>query len=138
MSIEEAAKQNYSENGVTSANKSSIAFLFEYGNKKLLFLGDAVSSQISSELRKMGYSEEFPLGVDACKIMHYGSKHNTSKELIKVIDCKKYLISGKRGTQRPSKVCFSSIVLNSKGPVSFFAITQSKRCLLLMKCKDTK
>lgn len=120
MSLEDAAKQSFSEQGVTPENKSSIAFLFEYDDKKLLFLGDAVSSQIRMELMNLGYSEENPIVIDACKVMHHGSEHNTSEEFIKVIDCKNFLISGKWGIQRPTKACLSRIVLNSTGPINFY------------------
>ena len=120
LSIEEASKQSYSEKNVSVENKSSIAFIFQYEGKNLLFLGDAVSSQIELELIKLGYSEKFPIEIDACKIMHHGSEHNTSGSLIRLIRCKNYLISGKWGSQRPTKICLSRIVVNSKEPVNFF------------------
>lgn len=119
LSINDAANQSYSESTVTPENKSSIAFIFEYENKRILFLGDSVSSQIEHELRQLGYSEENKLQIDACKIAHHGSEHNTSNSLFKILDCNNYLLSGKWGKSRPTKTCLSRIVLNATKPTVF-------------------
>ncbi|RUT72858.1 AVAST type 1 anti-phage system MBL fold metallo-hydrolase Avs1a [Ancylomarina longa] len=74
-------------------NGSSISFVIETDNKKLLFLADAHPSVILESL-KMHYSgEEFPIEFDIIKLSHHGSITNTSKELLEVIDSKNYVIS---------------------------------------------
>lgn len=74
-------------------NGSSISFVIETDNKKLLFLADAHPSVILESL-KMHYSdEEFPIEFDIIKLSHHGSITNTSKELLEVIDSKNYIIS---------------------------------------------
>lgn len=74
-------------------NSSSIAFIAEYNNKSILFLADANPSEIEKELRNLEYNEDDKLTVDLVKISHHGSKFNTSKGLLEIINCDSYLIS---------------------------------------------
>ena len=102
-------------------NKSSIAFLFEYENFKILFLGDSDPRVITQSLSELGYSEDRKLKLDVCKISHHASRHNTTNDLIKMIECSNYIISSKHTTNgRPSKECLSRIIYNSDGPVTFY------------------
>jgi beta-lactamase superfamily II metal-dependent hydrolase len=73
-------------------NSSSIAFIAEYNDKKILFLGDANPDIVYQHLSKK-YSKENKLKVDLFKISHHGSKHNTSEKLLEIIDCDSYIIS---------------------------------------------
>lgn len=118
-SVEELANKEYNEDSSVT-NSSSIAFLFEYDNHRILFLGDAVSSQIITALNNLGYSEENKLEVDYCKLAHHGSNHNTSNELIKMLDCSNYIISSNWNSNRPGKECLSRIIANSSKPVTFY------------------
>ena len=45
-------------------NKSSIAFLFEFENSKILFLGDSDADDIVGTLTELGYSKNNKLKVD--------------------------------------------------------------------------
>jgi len=74
-------------------NASSISFLISSGNAKALFLGDAFPSTVCASLRKLGYSEQNPLHVGACKVSHHGSKGNTSPELLSLIRSDGFIIS---------------------------------------------
>lgn len=74
-------------------NSSSIAFILEYKESKLLFLGDANPVLICDELKRLGHREDNRLEVDIIKISHHGSKHNTTPELLKLLKCSNYLIS---------------------------------------------
>lgn len=106
---------------ITLANKSSIAFLFEYESMKILFLGDAAPDEVVNSLQELGYSEDRPLYVDFCKISHHASKHNTNNKLIKLIQCQNFLISTNQTTSgRPSKECLSRIICNSDSSVKFY------------------
>ncbi|WGX73364.1 hypothetical protein QJS67_01085 [Acinetobacter radioresistens] len=71
-------------------NKSSFAFLIEYGDKKILYLGDCHVETIISWL-DMECIET--LEVDLIKISHHGSKNNTNLDLLRRIKSKKYFIS---------------------------------------------
>jgi beta-lactamase superfamily II metal-dependent hydrolase len=72
-------------------NGSSISFVLEYGNKKILFLGDSHPSIIERELKKKYPQEQ--LWFDAIKISHHGSSKNTSPSLLSFIDSDTYFIS---------------------------------------------
>lgn len=83
------------ENNVTSANKASLAFLWECNGKRVLFLGDSVSSIVFNSLKT--YSAD-DLYFEAIKIAHHGSKYNTSVALNKKVNtCHYFLTGGKKG-----------------------------------------
>ena len=71
----------------SDTNRSSIAMLIEYANKKLLLLGDCWPSDIVLSLQQLGYSKENKLKIDYLKISHHASKKNTSEELLDLIEC---------------------------------------------------
>lgn len=74
-------------------NGSSISFVIEKDNKKLLFLADSHPSVILESLKRHYSEEDFPIEFDIIKLSHHGSITNTSKELLEVIDSKNYIIS---------------------------------------------
>ncbi len=74
-------------------NASSIAFLISIGDIRMLFLGDANPETVYEELTRLGYSEATPLRLDFCKVSHHGSRHNTSRNLLSLIDCRLFYIS---------------------------------------------
>lgn len=109
------------ERQISLTNKSSIACLFEFVGKSILLLGDADADEIVKSLTELGYSKKNKLKVDFCKIAHHASKHNTTNELIQMIDCSNYIISTQQTAKgRPSKECLSRIICNSEKPISFF------------------
>ncbi|WDF66121.1 AVAST type 1 anti-phage system MBL fold metallo-hydrolase Avs1a [Flavobacterium sp. KACC 22763] len=75
------------------ANGSSISFIMQSGNSKILFLGDSHPSVIIESLKLLYADYEFPLYFDAIKVAHHGSAVNTNDELLHLIDSKKFLIS---------------------------------------------
>ncbi|PLC57360.1 ComEC/Rec2 family competence protein [Photobacterium carnosum] len=93
----------------TIHNGSSLAFIFEYKNKRALLLGDARDSVIVNNLKKLlklGESNRF----DLIKLSHHGSKYNTSIEFLRIVDCDKYIIStdgSKHGL--PNKVTLARV-----------------------------
>lgn len=73
-------------------NKSSIATIIELNGIRILMLADAWPEDIILNLQKLkeeGHSMIF----DAIKISHHGSYHNTSPELLDLIDSPIYFIS---------------------------------------------
>jgi len=60
-------------------NGSSIAFILEAKDKKLLFLGDCLHGTIVKSLNKLNIKS---LEVDLVKVSHHGSKNNTSNKLL--------------------------------------------------------
>lgn len=92
-SLGELLQRDKFEEDKSVHNSSSIAFLISSGDAKALFLGDALPSTICASLRKLGYSEENPLHIGACKVSHHGSKGNTSPELLSLVKCDRFIIS---------------------------------------------
>lgn len=95
-------------------NGSTIAFLFELDDRKLLLLGDAHPNIIINSLKDLGYSKKKKLKVDLVKISHHASKKNTSKELLELIKCEKFIISTnslKHGL--PDKLTLARIIKNT-------------------------
>jgi beta-lactamase superfamily II metal-dependent hydrolase len=91
-------------------NGSSLSFILEKGDLKLVFLGDAYPSIVIEGLHKLGYTEENPLNAEFVKLSHHGSKCNTNVELLKLIKTDKYVVSTD-GTKHglPNKTTFARI-----------------------------
>lgn len=96
-------------------NQSSISFLFEYGGKKALFLGDAHPSVVAGSIKNLCSPPENKLEVDLVKVAHHSSRRNTSPELLELIKCKNYLISTD-GTKHglPDKEAMARIIALNK------------------------
>ncbi|CAA0182846.1 MBL fold metallo-hydrolase [Tenacibaculum maritimum] len=80
------------ENEYTATNGSSISFIIEYKEKKMLFLADSQSNIICKNMNKLKDSG-YNLNFDLVKISHHGSNKNTSNKLLSLFDSKRYLIS---------------------------------------------
>ena len=77
----------------SKTNASSIAFLFEFDGRRILFTGDGDDPRIVESLRPIAEAEGGRLRLDALKVPHHGSAANISRELLELIDCPRYLIS---------------------------------------------
>lgn len=88
--IEKLADTEFHEDEA-AANGSSIAFMAEYGNKRVLFAGDAFPGVILDSLNRIYGNGKVP--VDLFKLSHHASAHITSPELLKKVKCKTFLIS---------------------------------------------
>lgn len=75
-------------------NVASIAFVWEYHNHKILFMGDADPSQVSTAIRKTYPNEGKPIVFDLIKVSHHGSAHSTSEDLMMVADSGMYFFTG--------------------------------------------
>lgn len=73
-------------------NGGSIALLVRWNTFSLLLLGDSHPSVIVKSLTALGYSPTNPLRVDYVKLSHHGSKNNTSRELLQLLDSDNYII----------------------------------------------
>jgi beta-lactamase superfamily II metal-dependent hydrolase len=119
LSFQEILDTEFKETG-SIQNKTSIAFLFEYFDYKLLFLGDAFPSVVERQIRVLGYNESNKLNINFFKISHHGSKNATSPDLLKIIECSNFIISsnGKKGI--PNKECLVRIIISQKSNVNLF------------------
>lgn len=98
--LNKSAKIDAEENGVTNANKASLAFCWEGGEevKRILLMGDAVSSQVVNELNDI---DDDRIWFEAVKMSHHGSKHNTSIELNAKVDSAHYFFTGGKENEGP-------------------------------------
>lgn len=88
--IEELLMRPFKED-TTVTNGSSIAFILQVQNRKLLFLADAHPGLIVNSLNE--YQNEGTIIFDLIKVSHHGSFGNISSELLNTIDSERYLIS---------------------------------------------
>jgi len=95
-------------------NGSSITFLTEYENIKVLWLSDSHPTDIVKSLKELGYSKDNKVVCDWVKVAHHGSPGNNSNELYSIIDCTNYLISanGENKHFLPTKQSLVRILLN--------------------------
>jgi beta-lactamase superfamily II metal-dependent hydrolase len=74
-------------------NLSSIAFVLESAEKKLLFLGDSHSTTVIRNLKKSYRPSEAGLRFDFIQVSHHGSFGNNDPEFFKITDSPIYCIS---------------------------------------------
>jgi hypothetical protein len=79
----------------TKPNGSSIAFLFEYDDKRILFAADAHPSALLRSLERLTGSI---VKLDAFKLSHHGSMNNLSPELLEKVSCPRFLVSSNGGS----------------------------------------
>jgi len=109
FNLYELAKIEEKENSAT--NGSSIAFIMEHDEKKLLFLADAHENIIYENLKNLK-DNHYNMNFEAVKISHHGSNKNISKRLLQLFDSKRFLISsdGKKNNH-PDLESIAKIVL---------------------------
>lgn len=104
-------------------NASSIAAIFEYKDKRVLWLSDSIPSVVATSLSKLGYSETNKMYCDAVLLSHHGSCCNNSLNLFKMIAGERYVISAD-GVNRhclPNKETVARLVAASSNlPVPLF------------------
>lgn len=76
----------------TPANGSSIAFLAEYGGKRVLFGADAHPSVLLESRDRAPFNGE-PQPVEAFKLPHHGSAKNLSVPMLEAFPARRYLVS---------------------------------------------
>lgn len=108
--LERYAQTDANESNVTCANKASLAFYWEGGEaqKRILIMGDAVSSQVVKELNII---EENDIWFEAIKVSHHGSKHNTSLGLTAKVDSSHYFFTGGKEGEGPHIETVAKIAL---------------------------
>lgn len=96
-------------------NASSITFILEYHNKRLLFLADSPPSTVLQQLKSLypEMSPEKPVHFDAVKVSHHGSKRNTSSQLMKQISSERFIFSTCGAYGHPHTETVSRILFNS-------------------------
>lgn len=75
----------------TEPNGTSIALLLEFSGKRVLLAADAHSDVLSQSLRALGGGERVRL--DAFKLPHHASARNLSRDVLDLVDCRRFLVS---------------------------------------------
>lgn len=126
--IEELLMRPFEED-TTATNGSSIAFILQIQDKKLLFLADAHPDLIVKSLRE--YQKDDIIMFDLIKVSHHGSFNNINKDLLIKIDAPKYLISTNGGRHNhPDKETIVHIVSRPTGfhrEIYFNYVTDNSR-----------
>lgn len=106
-------------------NGSSIAFLFQYKDIKILFMGDAYPTVVCNSLKQLGFSSEKRLKLDFLKVSYHGSKGNTSDELLNLIETNNFLISSDGSFfNLPDKQCIARILKHQRNSNFYFNYPQ--------------
>lgn len=108
--LNNSAKTDAEEYDVTNANKVSLALCWEgcEGMKRILLMGDAISSQVVNELNNI---DDDSIWFEAVKVSHHGSKHNTSIELNAKVDSAHYFFTGGKDNEGPDIETIAKITI---------------------------
>ncbi|MDF1597636.1 MAG: hypothetical protein P1T08_16275 [Acidimicrobiia bacterium] len=119
--LERWANRAFAEDG-SKPNASSISFLAEYGNRRVLFTGDARSNSLVEGLDRLIEERALQkLEIDALKVPHHGSKHNVSNELMQRLDCRHFLISSSGNRfHHPDDDAVARLIFHSDHPTLHF------------------
>lgn len=102
-------------------NGSSIALLAQYNGKTALLAADAHADRVIESINLLKKSAR-RLKVDVFKIAHHGSERNTSKELLQLLDCRRFLVSTNGSYfQHPAPEAVARIIkFGGKGATLYF------------------
>lgn len=99
------------------ANGSSIAVIIEHENDRALLTGDAHAPVLERALTRYGAEHGGPLRVRDFKVPHHGSFSNLSKNLIKLVRPRRYLISSSSQFYgHPDDMAIKLILKHHEGP----------------------
>ena len=76
----------------TPPNGSSIAFIAQYGEKKVLLGADAHPDVLLTALTALAGADG-RCAVDLVKLPHHGSRANVTREVLEKLDCRRFAIS---------------------------------------------
>lgn len=110
--IESLFNEKFIQDG-SNINGSSISFIIEYQDKKMLFLGDSHPDIIIKNLNKL-IKNGFEPFFECIKISHHGSDSNTNDELLAIIDAKKYIIATNGSIHNHPDLVMLARLLNKK------------------------
>lgn len=94
-------------------NIASIAFVWEEGDHRILFMGDSDPAQVINALKLKYRDVPLPIVFDAIKVSHHGSSHSTSLDFLKVADSEHFFFTG-GSNKAPSLEAMSRIILSQK------------------------
>ena len=122
-------------------NLSSIMFMVESEEKKLLFTGDGLGRDVLEVLsEKKMLNSEGRLHVDILKVPHHGSERNVSEQFFDTITADMYIISANGRDDNPSFVTLKWIIESGKkyhGKVTIVATNKTESIKKVMREYDS-
>jgi beta-lactamase superfamily II metal-dependent hydrolase len=102
------------ERDPSKSNGSSIAFVVEFNDKRVMLTGDSHSEVLEKRLRPFADAEGGRFRVDLVKVSHHGSHNNTSRSFFKMVDCRRFAFStdGSRRHGHPHPETVARILAN--------------------------
>ena len=96
-------------------NGSSIAFVFEWGKRRLLLGADAHPDVVAAGLARLAAEDGTPkVRVDAVKLPHHGSSANLTAAVVDAIDCRDWIVSSNGARfNHPDDVALARVVVGS-------------------------
>ena len=120
MSLEQLWGDDSFESDTSIANGSSIAFMLQADDQRMLFLGDAYDTCTAESLKQLGYNEQNKLHLSLVKISHHGSQYNTSSDFLSMISATHYVISTNGARHGlPNKRTIARILAAGDGKICF-------------------
>ncbi|MGL5489161.1 MAG: ComEC/Rec2 family competence protein [Shewanella sp.] len=120
MSLEQLWGDDSFESDTSIANGSSIAFMLQADDQRMLFLGDAYDTCTAESLKQLGYNEQNKLHLSLVKISHHGSQYNTSSDFLSMISATHYIISTNGARHGlPNKRTIARILAAGDGKICF-------------------
>ena len=118
--LQKLCKETY-EPDSSASNGSSISFVIETKEKRLLFLGDSHAETVVTSLKSLYGEENAPYHFDAVKLSHHGSYNNNSPELFSLIVSDKWLVSTNGDKyNHPDMPTLAHIITKDKGRKIYF------------------
>lgn len=90
LNIDTLASSEFDPDG-SPANRSSIAIVAEFGGKRALLSADAHADVLLDSLKRFELSGKAQFNL--VKVSHHGAQGTTSLDLVKALDCKRYVFS---------------------------------------------
>lgn len=108
-------------------NGAGIAFIAEYGRRRVLFAADvpprfllAALERLPGRMRVKTGPDANRVKLDAVKMSHHGSRNNTSRQLCEAISCPRWLVST-NGARfgHPHPEALARVILSQTKPPTF-------------------
>jgi hypothetical protein len=111
------------------ANGTCIAFIVEFGLKRVLFGADAHAKVLTEGLHRYALEVgQMRPRFELVKLSHHGSNANLSTDMLSLIDCRRWLISTNGDNfAHPDDAAIAKVIASSLGPLTFFCNYRTAR-----------
>lgn len=121
QTFEKLLENDPKDSNTTLPNQSSISFILEKDNKRVLLTGDAHSDILKKGLSEFSNDDIEKLHFDLVKLPHHGSANNYLQDLANIIKCENYVISSNgKSHGNPNKLTFARILNTENENPTFY------------------